>query len=42
MNDRTLRYWPKHKPIPKGWVKCGELNNHHGEYAILIEEKVNA
>lgn len=34
-----VRYWPKHKPIPEGWVlKNDLLNCHHGEWSVLIEK----
>lgn len=40
-NPVFYKYWPKHKPIPDGWVECGNMHlTHHGEYCILIKRVV--
>lgn len=37
--ERVIRYWPHDKPIPEGWVKCGEfISQPHASYSILIEQ----
>ena len=36
---RVFRYWPKEKPIPRGWrvAVAGHEFAHHGAHSILIE-----
>jgi hypothetical protein len=32
-----VRYWPKSKPIPKGWKRHDGLDGtHHGKYSTFI------
>lgn len=33
-----LRYWPRDRKIPRGWVLAHDLQDcHHGRYSVLIE-----
>lgn len=34
----TVRYWPRTKPLPKGWKEAGPLHMPHGKYSRLIEK----
>jgi|TARA_Y100000310_G_scaffold179038_1_gene179014 hypothetical protein len=37
--DEIVHYWPKNKPIPKGWEFAATLGNgNHGHYSILIKK----
>ncbi|GAF71427.1 unnamed protein product [marine sediment metagenome] len=41
MLDVEIRYWPKAKPIPKGWkYHDGLEGTHHGVYSCLIVRDV--
>lgn len=37
---RTYLYWPKHRPIPRGWVLSSTFQNHHGQYSVIIRKLV--
>jgi hypothetical protein len=35
----VLKYHPKHKPVPKGWIVVNDMQStHHGEYSVLIKK----
>ena len=38
MSTRVVRYWPKDKPMPPGWVLTENWTeyNNHAEYSVLI------
>jgi len=38
MTEQWFKYWPKAKPIPKGWRLVDDLSGTpHGVYSVLIE-----
>lgn len=45
MNEKQticLRYWPKNKPIPDGWVLANDMaGTHHGLYSVLIKQIID-
>lgn len=39
MKEREMKYWPKDKPIPEGWLLVNDLSGcHHGAFSVLIEK----
>lgn len=34
----TVKWWPRHRPIPKGWRIAAQSVSHHSAHAILIEK----
>lgn len=39
MASQIVRWWPRSKPVPKGWIRVATAPSHHDAHSVLITPK---